>query len=482
MCDFLLIYVASDLVGVSVRELTAYLDSKNINTKLLFLAKEYWEEISEKEMESIIKFARGARLIGLSFFSNHLNMARFVTEQIRSKLDTPVILGGVHPTIRPRQCLLFAKYVCVGEGENLIVKIFEINQGQQKISLQHDIPGLWRNENGEIIERGFSEYLADLDDLPAQNLFSEKASVIRNGEVTTIPKQILKNYLRGRVSILASRGCPFNCTFCINNFLNSNSGSPKIRRKSVKHLVDEISAYLKEWPEINLVRFCDDAFISLPMPWMVEFCDIYKKQIGVPIDVAGVNPNHLREDKLALLVGACLKTLRMGIQAGSESSRLDYKRRETNKSILELIKTLSRYDLKVRLDFILDNPFEKLTDQIKSLFFINSIPLHCKLNFFSLTFYPGTEIYDRAVNEGLINDEEEYLSTHESKQLKLTYINALNFYLSLRRRPNIILKLLTSKFIFHSPHAQIFRTYFVKKYPSPEIRYLTINTDRPSNN
>ena len=81
MYDFILINAASDIVGCNVRGMAAYLNKHGINTKLLFLAKEYWETFEDGELSSIVDFARGARLIGISrCLTEHL-VEQFCSQQ-----------------------------------------------------------------------------------------------------------------------------------------------------------------------------------------------------------------------------------------------------------------------------------------------------------------------------------------------------------------------------------------------------------------
>ena len=478
--DFILINAASDIVGCNVRGMAAYLNKHGINTKLLFLAKEYWETFEDGELSSIVDFARGARLIGISLFSNYLSISRCLTEHLQKELETPILWGGVHPTLRPKKCADIADAVCVGEGENALLELFAANKAADKFSIHYPIAGLCWKKDGNFIDHGFSALLENLDDIPVQDLFSDKAFVLINGQVAPITREHVTSsgyFANGRVPLSASRGCPFSCTFCNNNFMNKNSNTTKVRRKSVDHVIGEIASYIREWPEIKLVRFNDDAFISLPKTWMEQFCESYKRDIGLPLDVSGVAPIQLSEDKLAMLVDAGLKTMRMGIQTGSEKERLAYKRKETNKILIEKFAFLSRYDIEVRLDFILDNPFESDEGRIESLRFINEIPIKkVRLNFFSLTFYPGTELYDRAVLEGIITDEEKYLSTTDTKQLANTYLNALNYYLGIRCRPAVWLNILLSSFVRNNPLAVLLRRYFIWRYHCHETRFFSFRS------
>lgn len=37
---------------------------------------------------------------------------------------TPIIWGGIHPTIRPDECFEYADMVCVGDGEDALKPFF----------------------------------------------------------------------------------------------------------------------------------------------------------------------------------------------------------------------------------------------------------------------------------------------------------------------------------------------------------------------
>jgi hypothetical protein len=90
-----------------------------------------------------------------------------------------------------------------------------------------------------------------------------------------------------------------------------------------------------------------------------------------------------------------------------------------------------------RYDIIVNNPWEKDGDLAETLMFFAKFPKPYLLNMFSLTFYPGTELYEKAVEDGIITDDlnDVYRKTYNlraygtsGKLLNETYFNNL-FYL-----------------------------------------------------
>ena len=77
-------------------------------------------EYSNRIIDQTIEAASQSDLIGISFMTQYFSAAVQLTRAIKKKLSVPVIWGGVHPTVRPEECLEYADIVCVGEGEEAL--------------------------------------------------------------------------------------------------------------------------------------------------------------------------------------------------------------------------------------------------------------------------------------------------------------------------------------------------------------------------
>jgi len=76
---------------------------------------------------------------------------------------------------------------------------------------------------------------------------------------------------------MTSRGCPYNCSYCFNHYFRNLPAekSNYIRRRSVKHVIEELIFY-KEKYKIELIEFWDDVFI-LDKKWLKEFWKLTKR-------------------------------------------------------------------------------------------------------------------------------------------------------------------------------------------------------------
>ncbi len=102
----------------------------------------------------------------------------------------------------------------------------------------------------------------------------------------------------------------------------------------------------------------------------------------------------------------------MGVQSGSQRV-LDevYQRKikvtKTKEVVRQIEPHLRSERLDLLLDFIIDNPFETPEDIIQTYNYLTELPTGVKVNFFSLAFFPGTPIYERALKELIIEPYTE---------------------------------------------------------------------------
>jgi radical SAM superfamily enzyme YgiQ (UPF0313 family) len=123
----------------------------------------------------------------------------------------------------------------------------------------------------------------------------------------------------GMRSFMASRGCPFLCTYCFNaKFNQMYRGKGKtVNRYTVDRLLAELEDMVGRHPT-QFIKFYDDVFTFRSDAWLHEFADKYPKQIGLPFhcltraDLVRRDP-----DMLLLLKKAGIKSLSMSIESGN---------------------------------------------------------------------------------------------------------------------------------------------------------------------
>jgi hypothetical protein len=100
----------------------------------------------------------------------------------------------------------------------------------------------------------------------------------------------------------------------------------------------------------------------------------------------------------------------MGIQSGSERIRRDcYERETSNDEIIEACRILARHGVVLNLDFIGDNPYENDDDRRQTIDLLTRLPKPFYFNYFSLTYFPGVDLTERALRDGFVqrNDVED---------------------------------------------------------------------------
>jgi radical SAM superfamily enzyme YgiQ (UPF0313 family) len=212
--------------------------------------------------------------------------------------------------------------------------------------------------------------------------------------------------------VMGVRGCPFECTFCIHNFTRKATEGlgTYIRRRSVEHVLRELRAAVAERPLLKMIAFSDDIF-SPPRPWLDEFCERYPREVGLPFMI-WTYPRMVDAEKIAKMRAAGLWAATMGIQSGSERIRRDcYERETSNEEILGACRILAGHGVVRNLDFIGDNPYETEEDWAETLDLLSRLPRPFYFNYFSLTYFPGVDLTERALRDGHIApDDVEHIA------------------------------------------------------------------------
>ena len=456
----LLISVQRDLQIIGLRCIHYSLLKAGYNSVLLHLPNFADCSNSPGVLKRIGDFVLGTApiFIGFSVMSTEFNLARDLSIYLKEECPSvPIIWGGIHPTISPETCLQYADYVCMGEGEGTAVELAgALVEGKA-------IDGIcnlaYRTENGDVHHNKLYPLIDDLDKLPFYdhvpvNGFLQR----RDGLIKPIDSKLQRQYGRHRgvvYDVMASRGCPFACTYCCNNVISQlYGGAGKVRRRTVENVILEIESAIRSYPDIQLINFQDDCFIACSKEWLRQFCQNYQDRIKKPFQIRAI-PGFLDRERLQWLKDVGLVWVLMGLESGSDRvCREVYNRKLLTKDFLEATCLVKEFRLVGLYDVILDNPFETHSEKIETLRVLMEIPKPFLAEFFSLTFYPGTELYEKAIKEcpDRIQDARE----KDYKQYENTTINKLTrlaAYLPIRFM-ELLLKLYA-----HEPQSYRFRIF-----------------------
>ncbi|MBN1303450.1 MAG: cobalamin-dependent protein [Anaerolineales bacterium] len=397
----LLISVQSNLSVLGLKYVHYSLLANGWNSHLLLLPKVRADK--PEEMEQLRYFVNQVTpfFIGVTLMSHEYGDARDVSIFLKEQFpEIPIIWGGIHPTIEPETCFPYADYVCIGEGEQTTLDFAEaLTCGNDPKSIQN----LCYMEGDQVRRNLLRPYVENLDEIPYyEHLPRQTFLQTSDGNISPLGRKLFKQAARyqGKMyEVMTSRGCAFSCTYCCNNYLSQLYGGKKIRRRSIANIISELENALSRHPEISLIHFQDDAFLSCGEKYLEDFCLTYKEKINLPFIVHTI-PVYVTEKKLRLLKESGLNWLNMGLQSGSDRVNNEiYKRKSTRDHFLKAVNMVKKFDIAGKYDVILDNPFENISDRIETIETLIQIPKPYLLEFFSLTYYPGTELYERALQE-----------------------------------------------------------------------------------
>jgi radical SAM superfamily enzyme YgiQ (UPF0313 family) len=418
-----------DLQVFGLRTISACLKREGHDVHLLFLPKRFTEQYNNQTLNEVVRFSKNSNLIGISLMTNYFDNAIQITQKLKDNYDIPILWGGIHPSIRPEECLNYADMVCIGEGEEALVALSnKIESGQY-----YHVHGIWFKDKEKIIKNPIRPLAQSLDNIPFPDIDYRTHYILNNECIQKIDEELITKYLHGTYMTMPTRGCPFGCTYCCNNTINNMYPDQKpLRKRSINNIIEELVKAKKLLPFIDRIYFDDEAFFFFSANKIIDFCEKYRKNINLPLAIAGATPTTLTREKLSLLVDAGLNYIRIGIQSGSKRGLKLYNRRHTNQQVEKTVKIIKEFKDKIRMpqyDIILDNPWETDEDLIETLMFLSKLPTPYRLSLFSLSFYPGTELYTKAKKDGIIKDDLKDVYRKRYHDCKKTYLNNLFFLL-----------------------------------------------------
>lgn len=379
--------------------------------------------------EEILK--RNPDIVSISALTPTIGVALDSADKIKQvKPDTVVVLGGYHPTFEYKSVLEepSVDVVVRGEGEYTLLELVQTIESGGDLSSVAGLAFIDENDD-EITLTADRPIIKDLDELPfpAFHLFP-------------MDKYKILNITTNVATIITTRGCPMQCSFCSSAALHGNH----LRRRSYENVCDEIELRLKE-QNIDTIAFMDDTF-TLNKKFVRNFCEEIKRRNLKFWWGCTSRVDTLDEELLQIMKDAGCITIFIGVESADQQML-----EKMNKNIT-ISKTESAFGLarKVGIRTIASCVIGMPEDTKKTI--KQTIDFVKKLNpnyaLYSLaTPYPGTRFYNETFKKNLIkiNDWSKFtllnpvLKTIDcsSKELRSIQKKAfLKFYL----RPNYLIR------------------------------------------
>lgn len=334
-------------------------------------------------------------LIAFSSVTNQIGYVDIWSKWIKQEFATPIICGGIHATLCPEEVIGFddVDMVCRGEGEYPILELAD-DVGRT------DIENLWIKRGRDIIRNPLRPLISPLDDLPYPDyaLFDCKTILEdRNGDF----------------AILASRGCPFSCTYCCNHALRRlcKAKGEYSRLRSVDNILEQLKLLIDKYP-ITHLSFADDVF-GLSTDWVLEFCEKYPRKFNLEFE-CNVRPDRLDEELLEILKSANCTQISMGVEVGNEWLRREVLHRKiSNEQIIKAFDNAHKFGFKTLAYNMIGLPYET-PEMIWETINLNRRIAPNDIAIFFFFPYVGTELYETCKREGFLSKRRSTSYVSES--------------------------------------------------------------------
>lgn len=319
-----------------------------------------------------------------------LEFSKMVKELTNWK--TPVVWGGVHPTLLPLQTIAnpHIDYVVFGEGEMAFAKLVKSIANNKTPAGIGNI--CWKNNGIPIIEHQ-NPYI-DLNTLSFLDY-----------DYFGIEKYIT-NLIHGPRSfeLITSRGCPFECAYCYNVAVNKRT----YRYKSSEVVVAELEEIINKY-QITDLHFREDEFFIRKKRVLEIMEGIVLKNLNfnwsADITIKLFN-NYSKTEKefLHLLKRSGCKKLIFGVESGDEFTLKKIKKHLKPSDVIRTSEILRDVGIKGFYHFMIGFPFEKRENIINTFNFMSDcLETNPDITFYGpsiYTPYPGAELYKQAIESG----------------------------------------------------------------------------------
>ncbi|MBY0586618.1 B12-binding domain-containing radical SAM protein [bacterium] len=347
--------------------------------------------------EILERIPSNVEVIGIScMFSQDWIYFRNLLHATRERFPkTLIVVGGEHITALPefslRDCP--AIDVCIlGEGEETIVDV--VNRARDKDAVRRTPGVAFLDEAGNYVQAPPRERIKDVDQIPypAWDLFPMDNFVdTHNGH----------GVYRGKtMGIIATRGCPYKCTFCSNPTMYGKAYVPR----SPGDVLDEIEFYQKKYNATNIDFY--DLTMILKKQWVLEFCkEIERRGMSFTWQLpTGTRSEVVDDDVAPWLFKTGCRNITYAPESGDPETLDKIKKRVHLPALISSIRASLKAGINVKCNIIIGFPHERRINVMRTMWFCGKLAwvgVH-DVGVFLFSPYPGSQLFRELQQDGMI--------------------------------------------------------------------------------
>lgn len=403
-------------INIGLMYVSAYLKQKGYDV--------YCMNMNHHESQELIKLLQDNYfdVIGTGGHFIHLPIIKSLIKIVRQyNPNAKIVLGGgiastdfefIFQELKP-------DFLVVGEGEITIDLLLQALKN--KIDL-HKATGIVFKENGDIVKTRPTALISNLDTLPFPDYEGFEYGYYLDNFIPDTEgfHNILNNSKRRVGSIISSRDCVQNCTFCFR-VMGGDSTTRSFRVRSLENFSKEIRFIIDEYG-INELNLLDDMFAANKKR-VAEFCEMIRP-LGLRWQCQ-VRVNIVDEDLIKMMKDAGCYLISYGFESGSLRVLKSMRKGIRPKQIEQAIQASLKAKVTIQGNFIFGDPAEtietmketiRFTRKYKSLF----------LGFSMVKPYPGSFLYNRLVENGKLIDKLSFYH-NPLTPINMTALSDLDF-------------------------------------------------------
>ena len=194
-----LICTDNESLSLGMRSISAALKMHGYQTLLIF-AETGEKTFPLNTLEEIARLVHDFDVIGFSCLAQGSNKTKQTLEFLKP-LHKPTVWGGIHASLNPNECAEWADYVCIGEGEGMIVEFMERVAKSMDCK---DILNVAYKEGGVLIKNELRPLISNLDELPLLDFSLENEyHLTKNGIKQVFSLDNVEKH--GQIAFISSR-------------------------------------------------------------------------------------------------------------------------------------------------------------------------------------------------------------------------------------------------------------------------------------
>lgn len=352
--------------------------------------------------EELIPRVIGERKIDLVLtggLSAHYHAVRQVLQAARSAGPrVKTMIGGGLLSSEPELIMgaLGPDIGVIGEGEETVVEVARaLAQGR---SLENVAGLIYREASGRLRQTLARPAIRDLDRIPFPDYEGFGVDQYLDLQLPNTERDFHPFDLPRRLSIISSRSCPYNCTFCYHPIGNV------YRQRSLDNLFQEIEQLIARH-RINMLIILDELF-SVDRDRLREFCR-RMRPLGLKWE-AQIRVDNIDREMLGMMQDAGCYCISYGLESGSDMVLQSMRKKIRVEQIVRALEMTWEVGIGVQGNFLFGDPAETPDTAAATLDLWLQLKKH-NIYMVPVELYPGTGLYKKALEKGVIQDRLAFI-------------------------------------------------------------------------